>query len=170
VAPERAEYRGFRTCKAAAAVAGGGKGCVWGCLGLADCERACSFDAIRMNAVGLPVVLPARCTACADCVTACPRDLFVLMPMDWKLLVQCRSPLEGDAAEQLCRVACTACGKCAADAAPGVVTMRNGLAVVDYERYELTTPAATRRCPTGAIVWCEQAQFSEPRLLAEVFS
>src|SRR3989338_3380871 len=36
VAPERADCLGLPTCKAAAAVAGGGKGCVWGCLGLAD--------------------------------------------------------------------------------------------------------------------------------------
>ena len=50
VAIQRAEYRGLSTCAAAAAVAGGGKGCAWGCLGLADCEHSCTFDAIRMNA------------------------------------------------------------------------------------------------------------------------
>ena len=170
VAIDRAEYRGLGTCKAAAAVAGGGKGCVWGCLNLADCERACAFDAIRMNAAGLPVVAPERCTACGDCVTACPRDLFVLMPVEWKLVVQCKSLLEGDAAEALCRVACTACGKCAVDAAPGVVTMRNGLAVVDYDQNELARPDATRRCPTGAIVWLEGPQFAERPALVEVLS
>src|SRR3989304_3750144 len=52
---------GLPACRAAAAVAGGGKGCVWGCLGLADCAVACTFDAIRMNEVGLAVVVPARC-------------------------------------------------------------------------------------------------------------
>ena len=170
VAVQRAEYRGLGTCEAAAAVAGGGKGCVWGCLNLADCERACAFDAIRMNAAGLPVVAPERCTACGDCVTACPRDLFVLMPVEWKLVVQCKSLLEGDAAEALCRVACTACGKCAVDAAPGVVTMRNGLAVVDYDQNELASPDATRRCPTGAIVWLEGPQFAERPALVEVLS
>jgi len=35
-----AAYEGFESCRAAALVSGGGKGCPWGCLGLADCERA----------------------------------------------------------------------------------------------------------------------------------
>ena len=167
VAVDRADYRGLGTCKAAAAVAGGGKGCVWGCLGLADCELACDFDAISMSAVGLPIVAPALCTACGDCVTACPRDLFVIMPIDQRLIVQCKSLLEGEAAERLCRVACTACGKCALDAAPGLIAMKNGLAVIDYTKNELAAADATVRCPTGAIVWVEGPQFAESRRLVE---
>jgi electron transport complex protein RnfB len=158
VAVQQAEYRGLPSCVAAAAVAGGGKGCTWGCLGLADCEVACDFDAIRMNRYGLPVVDPERCTACNDCVEVCPKDLFVLMPAEWKLIVQCKSELEGDAAESLCRVACTACGKCALDAAEGLIRMERGLAVIDYERNEVAGPEATTRCPTGAIAWVEGAQ------------
>ena len=162
VAVQQADYLGLETCKAAAAVAGGGKGCRWGCLGLADCEVVCDFDAIFMNAHGLPVVIPDKCTACGDCVEACPKDLFVLMPIEQKLLVQCKSALEGDEIEALCRVACTACGRCAADAAAGLIEMRNGLAVVDYSKNDLADPAAIARCPTGAIVWVEGAQFQAP--------
>lgn len=161
VAPRLAEYRGYQTCKAAAAVAGGGKACAWGCLGLADCEVVCDFDAIYMNAQLLPVVIPDRCTACGDCVETCPKDLFTLMPMDHKLIVQCKNLLEGEAATALCSVACNACGRCALDAAPGVVEMVNGLAVVHYEKNELAGPEATVRCPTGAIVWVEGTQFTE---------
>ena len=160
VAVDRADYRGLVTCKAAAAVAAGQKGCVWGCLSFGDCAIACTFDAIRMNEVGLPVVIPEKCTACGDCVRACPKDLFVVMPMEQKLLVQCKSLLEGEAAERLCRVACNGCGKCAVDARPGVIEIRNGLAVVDYAKNDLAGPEATRRCPTGAIVWVEGAQFT----------
>jgi len=160
VALQQAEYLGLATCKAAAAVAGGGKACAWGCLGLADCERACDFGAITMNGQDLPVVAPALCTACGDCVEACPKDLFTLMPVEQKLIVQCRSWLEGDAIQAVCRVACTACGKCVADAAPGLIRIANGLAVVDYDRNTLASPAATARCPTGAIVWVEGAQFA----------
>ncbi len=158
VAVQAAGYRGFATCKAAASVAGGGKGCTWGCLGLADCEAACDFDAIRMSPTRLPLVDPARCTACGDCVDACPKDLFVLMPADQHLLVQCKSELEGEEAEALCRVACNGCGKCALDAADGLIDIVNGLAVVDQTRSELAAPDATARCPTGAIVWVEGAQ------------
>jgi Na+-translocating ferredoxin:NAD+ oxidoreductase RNF subunit RnfB len=162
VAVQQADYHGLGTCKAAAAVAGGGKACRWGCLGLADCEVSCDFDAIYMNAHGLPVVDPAKCTACGDCVEACPKDLFVLMPIEQKLIVQCKSWLEGEEIEALCRVACNACGRCAADAAPGLIEMQNGLAVVDYTKNDLADPAAIGRCPTGAIVWVEGAQFQTP--------
>ena len=167
VAIQQADYLGLDTCKAASAVAGGGKGCTWGCLGLADCEVVCDFDAIYMNQYGLPVVIPEKCTACGDCVEACPKDLFVLMPVEHQLLVQCKSVLEGDEIEEMCQVACTACGRCAADAAPGLIEMKDGLAVVDYTKYELATPTAIERCPTGAIVWLEGRQFAETRTSPE---
>ena len=93
-----AEYRGFEGCRAAAVVSGGGKGCAWGCLGLADCEAACTFDAIHMNANGLPQVDTQKCRACPDCVAACPRDLFELVPLNQILYVQCNIPLAGTAA------------------------------------------------------------------------
>jgi Na+-translocating ferredoxin:NAD+ oxidoreductase RNF subunit RnfB len=171
VTVQQADYLGFTTCKAAAAVAGGGKGCAWGCLGYGDCAVACDFDAIVMNAQELPVVSLTKCTACGDCVDACPKDLFTIMPLEHQLIVQCRSLLEGDAIQAVCRVACTACGKCVIDAAPGLIQISHGLAVVDYEQYARATPAATARCPTGAIVWLEGAQFqplrhSEPTEMA----
>lgn len=163
VATQQAEYRGYPSCAAAASVSTGGKGCAWGCMGLADCERSCAFGAIRMGPTGLPVVDPAKCTACNDCVVACPKDLFVVLPVTRRLLVQCKSALVGDAAEAVCKVACTACGKCVQDAKPGLIQIANGIAVVDPARSELEEPAATVRCPTGAITWCEGAQFATPR-------
>ena len=160
-AHREADYSGFGTCKAAAAVAGGGKGCTWGCLGLADCERVCDLDAIYMNEDELPVVIPERCTACNDCVETCPKDLFVLMPIDHKLIVQCRNLLHGDDAEDLCSVACNACTRCVADAAPGLIEMVDNLAVIDYEKIALADPKAVSRCPTNAIVWVEGQQFAD---------
>ena len=160
-AHREADYSGFETCKAAAAVAGGGKGCTWGCLGLADCERVCLLDAIYMNEDELPVVIPERCTACNDCVETCPKDLFVLMPLDHRLIVQCRNLLHGDDAEDLCSVACNACSKCVADAAPGLIEMVDNLAVVDYEKIALAEPKAVSRCPTGAIAWVDGQQFAD---------
>ncbi len=159
VAFARAEYRGVRTCAAAAAVASGAKGCAWGCLGLGDCARVCDFDAIAMNDMGLPVVDVDKCTACGDCVDACPKDLFTIMPVDHHLLVQCRNLRVGDDILEDCRVACTACGKCVVDAAVGLVSVATGVAVIDYSKVELEDPRAVERCPTGAIVWLDRAQF-----------
>jgi Na+-translocating ferredoxin:NAD+ oxidoreductase RNF subunit RnfB len=161
VSLRRAEYIGLETCGAAAAVGSGGKGCAWSCLGLDDCERVCDYDAIYMNHYGLPVVIPDRCTACGDCVDVCPRDLFEIMPVTHKLIVQCKSLLEGDEAEEICKVACTACGLCATDAAAGLIEMKNGLAVIDYSKNELADLKAIERCPTNAIVWVEGQQFAD---------
>lgn len=153
VARHHAIYHGESSCRAAALVAGGGKGCFWGCLGLADCEAACDFDAIRMNAQRLPVVDEAKCTACGDCVEVCPKDLFSLHAVSRRLWVACRSLEAGDELLADCAVACTACGKCAADA-PGLITMRDNLPVVDYGRPH-ATQVPIQRCPTGAIVWLD---------------
>ena len=162
VAVQQAEYRGVGTCGAAAAVAGGGKGCVWGCLGLGDCARACDFDAIAMDEYGLPVVDPVKCTACGDCVVACPKDLFIIMPLEHSLLVQCKNLVVGDDVVEQCRVACTACGKCVQDAAEGLISVASGVAVVNYDLAGSAEPGAVERCPTNAIVWLTGAQFRRP--------
>lgn len=154
-----AEYRGFENCHAAALVSGGGKGCPWGCLGLADCQQACTFEAIQMSNNALPVVDIDKCTACGDCVAACPRDLIEIVPLSHKLFVQCSIPLEGEAARVLCATACDACGRCALDAAPGLIRMENNLPIIDYTAGELAKPEATFRCPTAAIQWLEGPQF-----------
>jgi len=160
VARRKAEYYGIESCAAAVAVSGGGKACAWGCVGMGDCSVACTFDAITMSEVGLPVVDIEKCTACGDCVAACPLELFTILPLDHHLIVQCRNLLEGEAATNVCSVACNACGRCAADAPAGLIEIRNGLAVIDYGLIELATPKVTERCPTGAITWVEGAQFA----------
>jgi Na+-translocating ferredoxin:NAD+ oxidoreductase RNF subunit RnfB len=165
LARQIAEYEGFGTCAAAHLVAGGGKGCAWGCLGLDDCMLACTFDAIRMNEQKLPVVDVDKCTACGDCVDACPRDLFDIMPLSHHLIVQCKAPLEGDEARDICQVACDACGRCAQDAAPGLIRMEDNLPVVDYSSGGPAAPEATDRCPTAAIQWVEGGQFSTPEFV-----
>lgn len=165
VAVQRARYDGIQSCAAAVATAGGGKGCTWGCVGFADCAVACTFDAIHMNDVGLPVVDVDKCTACNDCVDACPLGLFTILPLDSKLIVQCKSLLDGEDATDVCTVACNACGRCVADAAPGLISMQRGLAVIDYSKIELANPKATSRCPTGAIAWIEGAQFTTATLV-----
>ena len=154
VARNRAHYEGLRSCRGAALVAGGGKGCFWGCLGLGDCEVVCDLDAIVMDEHELPVVIDDLCTACGDCVDACPKDLFSLHPVSHRLWVACKNLENGDAALAECEVACDACGKCAVDAPADVITMINNLPVVDYDRNH-DVRNAIERCPTGAIVWFE---------------
>ncbi|MBT8229890.1 MAG: RnfABCDGE type electron transport complex subunit B, partial [Bacteroidia bacterium] len=143
---------GLTTCRGEAVVAGGIKECSWGCLGLGDCEVVCDFDAIRMNSNSLPIVDAEKCTACGDCVEICPKGLFELMPVSQQLIVQCRSLLEGEQAISSCRVACTGCSRCVSDSAPGVIKIKQNLAVIDYELNHLTSRTSIKRCPTDAIV------------------
>ncbi|MCP4301773.1 MAG: RnfABCDGE type electron transport complex subunit B [Gammaproteobacteria bacterium] len=152
VARNRAHYEGIHSCRGATIVAGGGKACFWGCLGLGDCELVCDPDAIVMNEHDMPIVIEDLCTACGDCVDACPKDLFSLHPVSHRLWVACMSLEKGDAVIDDCEVGCDACGKCAVDAPDGTITMVDNLPVVDYTRNH-DAREAIDRCPTGAIVW-----------------
>lgn len=159
VARFKAVYQGEPSCRGAVAAGGGGKACAWGCLGYGDCDRACTFDAIHMNEQGLPVVDENKCVACNDCVLACPLDLFSLQPVSHRLFVACKSLAEGDQALAECEVACTACGRCAADAPEGLISIQKNLARIDYSKNALATRFPIERCPTGAIVWIENQTF-----------
>lgn len=169
VARQRVRYEGLQSCRGADLVAGGGKGCAWGCLGLADCEAACDFDAIHMNQYSLPVVDALKCTACGDCVEICPRDLFSLHPVSQRLWVACKSEAVGDEAEDECAVACTACGRCVSDAPPGLLEMKNNLPIIQTDQLAAATPSVIQRCPTGAIVWIDdQGEFIKGREAKEI--
>jgi electron transport complex protein RnfB len=158
VARSRAGYQGLKTCRAAALVSGGGKGCTWGCLGLGDCEVVCDFNAIQMSAQGLPLVDVEACTACGDCVDVCPKQLFSIHEVSHRLWVACKNQEEGDQVEAECQVVCTACGRCAQDAPEGLIEIRDNLAVVNYRKNGLASRVAIERCPTGAIVWLDDRQ------------
>lgn len=155
VAKMRARYSGLSSCRAAAVTGGGGKSCAWGCLGLGDCADVCEFDAIHMDSHGLPVVELAKCTACGDCVDICPKSLFSIQGVTRKIWMACRNEADGDAAEAVCEVACTACGRCVVDGAEGLIRLERNLAVIDYSKNDSASRNAIERCPTGAIVWLE---------------
>jgi len=158
-ARNRATYAGIDSCRGAELVAGGGKACFWGCLGLGECESVCDLDAIYMNEHGLPVVIEDKCTACNDCVEACPKDLFSLHPVSHRLWVACKNLEKGEKVIADCEVGCDACARCEKDAPQGLVAMVNNLPVVDYDRNMAGKPnakEAIERCPTGAIVWFDE--------------
>jgi Na+-translocating ferredoxin:NAD+ oxidoreductase RNF subunit RnfB len=154
----RARYAGHNSCRAATVVSGGGKECAWGCLGLGDCASVCTFGAITMDAHGLPNVDAEKCTGCNDCVEVCPKGLFSVEPVSHRLWVACKNQADGDVAEAACEVACTACGKCVADAAPKLMKLDGYLATINYDWNDQATRSVIDRCPTGAIVWFDNPQ------------
>jgi len=157
VAINQAYYKGVSSCQAATLISGGGKACSWGCLGYGDCEVVCDFVAISMNEFGIPVVDVQKCTACGDCVEACPKGLFSIHPISHRLWVACKSLEAGDEVLDVCDVGCTACGKCAMDAEDNMITMVKNLPVINYSK-EHNTQTPIQRCPTGAIVWLDDKE------------
>jgi len=148
-----AQYNGVSDCRSAALVAGGAKGCRFGCLGLGSCARACPFGALEMTAAGLAVVHPGLCVGCGKCVATCPRSLIRMVPAKYTVHVFCNSPEKGPAKRKVCEVACIGCRKCVKAAAEGQMAMEGFLARTNYAHPEPAGPdlVAKAACPTGCL-------------------
>jgi ferredoxin len=94
-----------------------------------------------------------KCTACGNCVAACPRDLIELHPVDYEAFVFCKSQDPGPIAKKVCKKACIACGICVKaagkDENPEAVQMKGNLAVVNTENYT-AKPEYGDKCPTDS--------------------
>jgi electron transport complex protein RnfB len=149
-ATEAALYNGVADCTDAMLVAGGAKGCRYGCLGLASCARACPFGAIEITDSGIARVHSALCTGCGKCVRTCPRKLIRLVPRTAPVHVLCSSPEKGAAKRTVCKAACIACRKCVKAAGEEHMSMNGFLAVVNYG--DPPPPTVSAVCPTGCLV------------------
>lgn len=150
-------FDGRKTCATEASVYSGDTGCRYGCFGLGDCERACKFDAIKINPLtGLPVVDQTKCTACGACVKACPKGIIELRnkgPKGRRLYVSCVNKDKGAVARKACLAACIGCGKCQKVCQFGAITVENNLAYIDYTKCRMCRKCVLE-CPTGAIHEC----------------
>jgi len=151
-----AHYNGVADCVSASMVAGGPKGCSYGCIGLGSCARKCPFGAIEIIN-GLAVIHEDLCVGCGTCVAVCPRHVIKLVPADAQVHVYCNSPLKAPAKRQVCKVACIGCRKCA-KTAPEKFQIEGFKATVDYTHTPLPTAedVAAIGCPTGALLTAEE--------------
>ncbi len=106
-----AYYNGLNDCRAAAVLAGGGKGCRFGCIGLGSCARNCPYGSIEIRN-GLSIVHPELCRGCGICVDICPRKLIRLVPAESRAHVYCNSLDKAVIKRKFCSVTCIACRKC----------------------------------------------------------
>ncbi|MGE5598639.1 MAG: RnfABCDGE type electron transport complex subunit B [Bacteroidota bacterium] len=147
--PDRFVYAGVADCAAANRLAGGPKGCEYGCLGLGTCVAKCPFGAIRINEKGLAEIGP-ECTGCGLCAPSCPRHLLTLVPVSRVVAVACRNTQKGPEVRKICKTGCIACGICVKNCAAGAITIQNNTALIDQEKCT-QCGICVAKCPTKAI-------------------
>ncbi len=157
-------YNGVTDCVSASMIAGGPKGCAYGCLGMSSCAHACPFGAIEIRN-GLAFVHTGLCVGCGKCVRTCPRGLIKLVPADAPFHVFCNSPANGATKRKFCDAPCIGCRKCAR-AMPEKMEITGFLAKVNYSA---SAPSAEEvagvGCPTGCL---RAIPFTQEREAAEV--
>ena len=164
-ARQAALYNGVNDCRDAMLVAGGAKGCVYGCLGLASCARACPFGAVEITAAGIAVVHANVCTGCGNCVSACPRKLIQLVPATAPVHVLCSSPEKGAAKTKVCKAACIGCRKCVKSAEDGQMLIEGFLVKVNYDDPPPVSIAdvCPTKCLQPSLLNAERAAVEEER-------
>lgn len=157
----RVNYNGVSDCGSASLVAGGPKGCRYGCLGLGSCANVCPFGAIEI-VNNLALVHRELCVGCGKCAAVCPRNVIALVPADADVHVYCNSPEKGPEKRKQCKVGCIGCRKCAKNA-PEKFTISGFLASVNYEAEQLPSEedAAAVHCPTGALLSSREHHYIE---------
>lgn len=153
--PRTSVYTGPADCRILHNLYTGETDCGYGCLGKGDCVRACTFDAMYMNAeTDLPVIIDEKCVACGACVKACPRNIIELRKRakkDRKIYVACSNCDKGGPARRACKVACIACGKCVKACKFDAITIENNLAYIDAKKCTFCRKCVTE-CPTNCIL------------------
>ena len=149
-ATEKYIYQGVYSCKMAVQLYGGPKGCVYGCIGLGDCEAACPYDAIHM-CDGVARVNPLMCRACRMCVRTCPKGLIEMIPLHrTTAAVTCKNHDKGAKTRKECKVGCIGCMKCVKACEYDAVKVENFVAHVDYSKC-IGCGKCHEACPTGSI-------------------
>lgn len=148
---ERSMYNGVRDCRSAVLVAGGAKGCDYGCLGFGSCAEACPFGAIEMRD-GLAIVHKELCVGCENCVKACPKDLIIMVPAVAEVHVYCNSPDKGAAKRAVCKTACIGCRKCVKASGEEDHMLVDGFLIrTNYENPPAPDLIEAAACPTTAL-------------------
>ena len=147
---DKMEYHGIESCAAANIMYNGRRKCVWGCLGLGDCARACPNGAICIEK-GIAHIDTRKCTGCGICTRTCPNNLITVMPDIERVLVTCSNAEKGARTRVQCSHGCIGCRKCEKACPTGAVTVKNNLAEIDYEKC-INCGECAKVCMTGCIM------------------
>lgn len=144
------EYVGIDSCAAAKLLYGGAGQCTYGCMGLGDCAKVCTNDAICIEN-GIAHVDPRACGGCNACTQVCPNGIISLVPADAKVVIACSNKDKGAVVRKKCTAGCIGCGLCMRKCPEGAITVKDNLAVIDYDK---CTGCGTCQsvCPAKCIV------------------
>ena len=143
-------YNGVESCQMAKQLFGGPKECIYGCIGLGDCVRACPYEAIHI-CDGVARVNPAMCKACKMCVKTCPNALIRMMPLhEAKAAVLCVNKDKGAVTKKECQLGCIGCMKCVKACEFDAVKVENFCAKVDFTKCT-GCGKCTEACPVKCI-------------------
>lgn len=144
------EYSGVDSCRMASQLFGGPKECVYGCVGLGDCVKACPYEAIHI-CDGVARINPVQCRACKMCVKTCPKGLIEMMPLyRVTAAVLCKNHDKGALTRKECSAGCIGCMKCVKTCEHDAVTVKNFAAHVDYSKC-VGCGKCHEACPVNAI-------------------
>jgi Na+-translocating ferredoxin:NAD+ oxidoreductase subunit B len=160
-------YNGPSDCRISHSLYIGETDCAFGCMGLGDCVRACTFGAMYIDdRTQLPVIIDDKCVACGQCVKACPRNIIELRKKakkDRKIFVSCVNTDKGGPARRACKVACISCSKCLEVCKFDAITISNNVAWIDSMKCTLCRKCVTV-CPTSSIL---EINFPAPKMKEE---
>jgi len=155
LAKQQAEYDGVRTCSAAVLAFGGPKSCKFGCIGLGDCVRVCRFDAMQIGDSGIVEIDFDKCTGCAVCVDACPKEVLAMYPREHRVVLSCLTADRGKAVKDVCQVGCIQCQLCIKECPADAISLVNGAINIDHETCKAYGPGCgevcVNVCPTEII-------------------
>ncbi len=144
------DYDGPKTCKAANLNYAGDTLCNFACLGYGDCMKVCPRDAICINELKKASIDPRKCIGCGLCVSECPNGIIHLIRDTARVAVTCNNHYKGAAVRSICKNGCIACGKCEKTCPTGAITVKDNLAVIDYEKC-IDCGACREACPVKCI-------------------
>ena len=143
------EWQGLQSCKGAKGWFSTPNACMFGCIGLGDCVKACEFNAIGV-VDGVARVNRDECVACGSCAAVCPQSIIKLVPKKNKVHVLCSSTDKGAVARKNCDNACIGCMKCVKACNFDAIHVENNVASVDQDKCKSCGMCVTQ-CPTGAL-------------------